>query len=76
MFSREPNTSKLALITLCDELAQSGDSWIIDCQIRSDHLVSLGGRELGYNEYLLYIYETLPELFRTPPSLEVDDDDA
>jgi leucyl/phenylalanyl-tRNA---protein transferase len=43
MFSLLPNTSKLALIRLC----QAGYFRLIDCQIESPHLRSLGARLIG-----------------------------
>ncbi len=41
MFSRQVNTSKLALIALCRHFAQHGGA-LIDCQMQTDHLASLG----------------------------------
>jgi len=43
MFSDQPNTSKVALITLARVLEQKNFS-IIDCQISNPHLKSMGGR--------------------------------
>jgi leucyl/phenylalanyl-tRNA--protein transferase len=55
MFSRESNTSKLALFYLTHQLKKWGFE-LIDCQIQSDHLLSLGAinisREL-FNEKLI-----------------------
>ncbi len=45
MFSREPNASKIALAALVSWAKKHGGS-VIDCQQRTDHLVSLGGREI------------------------------
>jgi leucyl/phenylalanyl-tRNA--protein transferase len=45
MFSREPNASKIALAALVTWGKKQGGS-VIDCQQRTDHLVSLGGREI------------------------------
>ncbi len=45
MFAAEPNSSKFALIHLVDFLI-SIDCRIIDCQMTTDHLVSLGAREM------------------------------
>jgi len=50
MFSLAPNASKLALIYLCQQFEFS----LIDCQIYSNHLASLGAKEIDssifYNE--------------------------
>lgn len=48
MFSKVSNASKLALITLC----RTGDYEMIDCQVYTDHLASLGARIIGRAEYL------------------------
>lgn len=50
MFSLEPNTSKLALITLAMLMGDSGG--IIDCQFETSHLKSMGGRYISYEEYM------------------------
>ena len=45
MFSRQPNASKLALWHLQERLA-AWDYALIDCQVASDHLHSLGAEEI------------------------------
>jgi len=47
MFSREANASKTALISLC----QSGTYRLIDCQVYTDHLASLGARMIPFDTY-------------------------
>ncbi len=51
MFSREPNTSKLALIHLAKFMQRIGGK-MIDCQLETAHLKSMGGRFIPYTEYL------------------------
>ena len=51
MFSREPNTSKLALIHLARFMQRIGGKFI-DCQLETPHLKSMGGRFIPYAEYL------------------------
>ena len=51
MFSREPNTSKLALIRLAKFMQRNGGK-MIDCQLETPHLRSMGGRFIPYEEYL------------------------
>ena len=51
MFSREPNTSKLALICLAQRLQSIGIK-MIDCQLETAHLKSMGGRFISYEEYM------------------------
>lgn len=51
MFSRVPSASKLALIGLAQHLDSLG--WkMIDCQIETPHLKSMGGRYIPYEEYM------------------------
>lgn len=51
MFSHEPNTSKLALIALARQMQEHGGT-LIDCQIHTPHLESLGARFITYKEYI------------------------
>ena len=51
MFSFEPNTSKLALIHLAELLQRIGGK-MIDCQLETPHLKSMGGRFIPYEQYL------------------------
>lgn len=51
MFSLEPSASKLALIGLARELQRQ--SWkMIDCQLETPHLKSMGARYISYDEYM------------------------
>lgn len=54
MFSHEPNTSKLALISLARLMQQNGLK-LIDCQFETAHLKSMGGRHITYDEYMGYL---------------------
>ena len=51
MFSKADNASKLALI----ELVGTGDFDLIDCQVYTDHLASLGAREIPRTDFLKYL---------------------
>lgn len=51
MFSDEDNTSKLALIMLCEKLVQH-DFFCLDCQVESAHLLSLGAELIPREEFL------------------------
>ncbi|MDR1625791.1 MAG: leucyl/phenylalanyl-tRNA--protein transferase [Spirochaetia bacterium] len=51
MFSRLPNASKAAFLFLASFL-QSRGFGLIDSQVRTDHVASLGGREIPRAEYL------------------------
>lgn len=56
MFSLVPNASKLALISLARVLEQGGGR-LIDCQLETPHLRSMGGRYISYEEYIRIIQE-------------------
>jgi leucyl/phenylalanyl-tRNA--protein transferase len=58
MFSREPNASKAAFLTLARLLFDDGVR-LIDCQQHTRHLESLGGREISRREFLALLRETL-----------------
>ena len=51
MFSLEPGTSKLALVSLARKMQAEGEK-LIDCQFHTDHLESMGGRHIPYDEYM------------------------
>lgn len=51
MFSDVPNASKLALIHLC----QAGKYRLIDCQVFSAHLESMGAKVIDREEFLQYL---------------------
>lgn len=48
MFSQAANASKVALISLC----QSGTYNLIDCQVYTDHLASMGAMMISRDEYM------------------------
>lgn len=50
MFSLVPSASKLALVALAQMLEPYGG--IIDCQFETEHLKSMGGRHISYDEYM------------------------
>lgn len=54
MFSLRPNASKMALIYLAQLLEQNGGV-LIDCQFETEHLLSMGGRHIDYDEYMKYL---------------------
>ena len=50
MFSKVENASKLALISLAQLLSDNGYGFI-DCQLHTDHLESMGGVYVSWQEY-------------------------
>lgn len=51
MFSLVPNSSKAAFIYLC-RLLEKMDFKMLDCQLPTDHLLSLGAKSMSRKEYL------------------------
>lgn len=56
MFSLVPSASKLALIFLARYMKQHGGK-MIDCQLETPHLKSMGGRYISYDEYMSIMNE-------------------
>ena len=56
MFHLEPNTSKLAFIHLAQK-AQKEKIKVIDCQLYTRHLESMGAREIPRAEFMSYLQE-------------------
>lgn len=51
MFSKVSNASKVALISLC----QNKNYKLIDCQVHSDHLESLGAEFISTNQFMEFL---------------------
>lgn len=51
MFSRVDDASKVALVQLCEHL-DALDFRLIDCQMRTDHLIRLGALEIPRREFV------------------------
>lgn len=51
MFSKKSNASKVALVHLCEHLKKLG-YLLIDCQVYSKHLETLGAEEIPRKQYL------------------------
>ena len=51
MFSRVSNASKVAFITLVENL-KTRKYKLIDCQVHNDHLESLGAREIERVQFM------------------------
>ena len=59
MFSFESNASKIALVNLVKQL-QEWNYKLIDCQVSSEHLESLGAIEISREQFRLQLHELLP----------------
>ncbi len=54
MFARVSNASKYGFISLVRKLQEKGIE-LIDCQVHTDHLESLGAEEISRNEFLKFL---------------------
>ncbi|RLA00063.1 MAG: leucyl/phenylalanyl-tRNA--protein transferase, partial [Gammaproteobacteria bacterium] len=54
MFSIMRDSSKIALVTLCQKLHRWGYP-VIGCQIHSNHLASMGAKEISRNDFIGYL---------------------
>lgn len=54
MFARVSNASKYGFISLVRKLQEKGVE-LIDCQVHTDHLESLGAEEISRNEFLKFL---------------------
>ena len=61
MFSLVPNASKFAFINLACELTGK-DYKIIDCQVYTEHLASLGAEEISRDKFLKHLKGKFNEL--------------
>ena len=59
MFSLETNASKTALIFLAEHMQEQGGI-LIDCQLKTKHLESMGGKYISYEKYLKATQESKP----------------
>ena len=58
MFTRVSNASKVALVHLVKFLIQHGFA-LIDCQVTSEHLITLGAREIPRSQFLRQLRRSL-----------------
>ncbi|MDW7746703.1 leucyl/phenylalanyl-tRNA--protein transferase [Halomonas sp.] len=58
MFSRAPDASKVALVHLVHTMS-AGDGRLIDCQMHTGHLASLGARDIARSEFIGYLEQWL-----------------
>jgi len=65
MFTRISNASKAAFISLALKLFEEGIA-LIDCQVPSEHLRSLGGKEISRSDFLKKLKACLPPQRRAP----------
>lgn len=67
MFHHQTDASKVALVALVERLKDEGFA-LLDCQIRSEHLVRFGAREIPRDEFLMHLARGLKDEAETPAS--------
>ncbi|WP_416140114.1 leucyl/phenylalanyl-tRNA--protein transferase [Halomonas sp. HK25] len=67
MFSRVPDASKVALVQLARAMAAGGGR-LIDCQMHTAHLASLGARDIARAEFIGYLEKWLGKPQEVEPS--------
>ncbi|MDR5897893.1 leucyl/phenylalanyl-tRNA--protein transferase [Halomonas vilamensis] len=67
MFSHQPDASKVALAYLCAAMRQHGGK-MIDCQMHTPHLASLGAGTVAREAFINYLKECLPSQAFTWPA--------
>jgi leucyl/phenylalanyl-tRNA--protein transferase len=72
MFSRRTDGSKIAIAYLCAQLQRWGYP-VIDCQMRTSHLASLGAREIPRREFVDLVGRLVKEEGR-PGTWKLDED--
>jgi len=71
MFSRASDSSKIALVTLCHWLQEWGYG-LVDCQVHTEHLASLGARDMPREEFVTRL-RTLVDKPPSPRAWRIDD---
>jgi leucyl/phenylalanyl-tRNA---protein transferase len=71
MFSRLPDASKVALVALARQLEQWGFA-LIDCQMTTPHLASMGAREIPRRDFLQRVSAAIAEPTVPAPWVLVD----
>jgi len=68
MFHVEADASKAALVALVERLEADGVA-LIDCQVKSEHLLRLGAREIPRDEFLMHLTSGQRDGERSSPRL-------
>lgn len=72
MFSKQPNTSKLALYALSQFMTKH-NLLMIDCQVTSNHLMSLGAQELDRESFEKVLTSNLERFGRSKMKIDLQD---
>jgi leucyl/phenylalanyl-tRNA---protein transferase len=72
MFTRRTDASKIAFVSLVRQL-ERWEFGLIDCQMRTEHLASLGAREIPRREFVRRLQALVPRA-RVPAPWRLDVD--
>ena len=70
MFSLVPNASKIALKTFC-KLTKECEIKLIDCQVESDHLLSLGAQKMPREDFCCALEQLIPNTKKNPVLINI-----
>jgi leucyl/phenylalanyl-tRNA--protein transferase len=60
MFTKQSNASKYAFIKFVEHLRNDGVE-LVDCQVYTEHLESLGARMIPRNEFIQRLKKLIPQ---------------
>ncbi|WP_456267803.1 leucyl/phenylalanyl-tRNA--protein transferase [Kushneria sp. AK178] len=67
MFSIRPDSSKIALVKLIEWLIDQHDLALVDCQMHTAHLASLGARDISRQQFNALLERHIPTVRQEPP---------
>lgn len=71
MFHHQTDASKVALVALVERLKAEGVT-LLDCQIKSDHLVRFGAREIPRDEFIMRLTRGLKDEPESPSPVQAN----
>lgn len=66
MFSIRPDSSKIALVKLVEWLSERHDLALVDCQMHTSHLASLGARDISREQFNTLLERHIPASLQEP----------
>lgn len=66
MFSIRPDSSKIALVKLVEWLSERHDLALVDCQMHTSHLASLGARDISREHFNTLLERHIPASLQEP----------
>ncbi|MFC0336184.1 leucyl/phenylalanyl-tRNA--protein transferase [Kushneria avicenniae] len=66
MFSIRPDSSKIALVKLVEWLLDQHDLALVDCQMHTSHLASMGARDISREQFNTLLRRHIPNALQEP----------